>query len=114
MLLMEVSPAVLAPNLQLLSASVTPDPAKRAAVVQSRALVRNRAEEGRGSYDCDNHSGKAAQFVTLTGGHNSLRLNQQACAPRVMTRIASGAADLATVLAACPLPVQVVAKESTR
>ncbi len=67
-----------------------------------------------GSYAYDNHRGKATRLTTAGGGHNSLRLNQGACAPQVMTSIAGGGADLASVAATCPYPVQLVSKEGTR
>jgi hypothetical protein len=60
-----------------------------------------------GAYHFEHHAGPAVRVVTKGGGHNSLNLNQGACAANVMGSIAAGGADLQAVLAACPMPVQV-------
>lgn len=64
-----------------------------------------------GAYHFEHHTGgPAVRVVSQNGGHNSLRLNQGACSPAVFASIAAGGADLAAVLATCPLPVLVDTK----
>jgi hypothetical protein len=57
-----------------------------------------------GAYHYDHHAGPVVRVTTKNGGHNSLELNQMACAPQLMASIAAGAADLATVAGNCPMP----------
>jgi len=63
-----------------------------------------------GAYHYDNHRGPAVKVTIKAGGHNPLRLDQGSCAPQVMASIATGGADLSTVLTSCPQPVQVATK----
>jgi len=60
-----------------------------------------------GAYHFDHHQGPAVRITTVNGGHNSLQFNQSACAPQLLTSIAGGGGDLATVLASCPMATHV-------
>lgn len=63
-----------------------------------------------GAYHFDHHDGPAVRVLTHNGGHNSLELNQVACAPAVMASIAAGGADLSAVAAGCPMQTVIDAK----
>jgi pimeloyl-ACP methyl ester carboxylesterase len=61
-----------------------------------------------GAYHFDHHAGSATRVVSLNGGHLSLQLDQQLCASDVLSSIATGGADLLTVLVSeCPLQTNV-------
>jgi len=63
-----------------------------------------------GAYHFEHHTSAAVRVTTKYGGHNSLELNQAACAPQLMASIAAGGADLATVAAACPMQTVIDSK----
>jgi pimeloyl-ACP methyl ester carboxylesterase len=63
-----------------------------------------------GEYHFKTHDGPAVKIVTRGGGHNSLQLNQEACAPALVSDIATGGANIDAVLATCPAKVDVEKK----
>lgn len=63
-----------------------------------------------GDYHYEHRRGPAVRVTTKGGGHNPLRLNQEACATQVMGSIASGGSDLPAILETCPMKVQVDTK----
>lgn len=63
-----------------------------------------------GTYHFENHHGPAVKIVTKEGGHNSLRLDQGACAVKLMASIADDGKGLDAALATCPAGAQVESK----
>lgn len=62
-----------------------------------------------GAYHFEHHQGRATSIVTKNGGHNSLELNQVACAPALMAAIADGG-SLDAAAASCPMPTTITRK----